>query len=53
VEFYVDWNLLATVTTPPYNFDWSTGTIGQHTVAAMAYSNEEIRACNAVTLNKK
>ena len=51
VEFYVDWNLQATVTTPPYNFSWTNGTTGSHTVAAMAYSSAGIRACYAVTLN--
>jgi parallel beta-helix repeat protein len=53
VEFYVDWNLQTTVTSSPYSFDWTTGTAGSHTVAAMAYSNAGIRSCNAVTLNEK
>jgi parallel beta-helix repeat protein len=53
VEFYVDWNLQATVTTPPYNFSWTNGTTGSHTIAAMAYSNAGIRACYAVTLNNQ
>ena len=52
MEFYVDWNLQATVTTPPYNFSWTNGTTGSHTVAAMAYSNAGIRACYAITLKK-
>src|SRR6202162_6236259 len=50
VEFYVDWNLQSTVTSSPYNFNWTNGAIGSHTVAAMAYNNAEIRACYAVTL---
>jgi len=53
VEFYVDWNLKATVTGGPYSFDWTTATIGSHTVAAMAYSNSGIRSCYAVTLTKE
>ncbi len=51
VEFYVDWSLQETVTESPFSFDWSKGTSGSHTVAAMAYSNEGIRTCYAVTLN--
>lgn len=53
VEFYVDWKLENTVTTPPYNFDWTNGTTGSHIVAAMAYSNVGVRACYAVTLNEQ
>lgn len=53
VEFYVDWNLLATVKESPYSFDWTNGTSGPHTVAAMAYSKSGIRACYAVTLNEQ
>jgi parallel beta-helix repeat protein len=53
VEFYVDWNLQATVSSTPYNFDWTTATAGAHTVAAMAYSNAGIRSCYAVTLNQQ
>ncbi len=52
VEFYVDWNLAATISSAPFNFSWSNGSIGSHTVAAMAYSNAGIRSCYAVTLNK-
>ncbi len=53
VEFYVDWSLQATVTSSPYNFNWTNGASGSHTVAATAYSNAGIRACYAVTLNKQ
>jgi hypothetical protein len=53
VEFYVDWKLKATVTGSTYNFNWTNGTIGTHTVAAMAYSNSGIRNCSAVTLKKQ
>jgi len=52
VEFYVDWNLQAIVSGSPYNFSWTNGTTGAHTVAAMAYSNAGIRSCYAVTLKK-
>ena len=50
VEIYVDWKLQATLTSP-YNFNWTNGATGTHTVAAMAYSNAGIRSCYAVTLN--
>ena len=53
VEFYVDWKLQTTVASPPYDFNWTTGTTGTHTVAAMAYSNAGIRSCHAVTLTKQ
>ena len=53
VEFYVDWSLQATVSSSPYNFDWTTATTGAHTIAAMAYSNAGIRNCYAVTLNEQ
>ena len=52
VEFYVDWNLQATIKDPPYDFNWTNGTSGSHTVAAMAYSKAGIRACYAVTLTE-
>jgi len=52
VEFYVDWNLQAIVSGSPYNFSWTNGTTGTHTLAAMAYSNAGIRSCYAVTLKK-
>lgn len=53
VEFYVDWKLENTVTTAPYDFDWSNGTSGSHIVTAMAYSNAGVRTCYAVTLNEQ
>jgi Bacterial Ig domain len=53
VEFYVDWGLQATVTSPPYNLDLLLGVTGPHTVTAMAYSNAGVHACYAVTLNKQ
>ena len=53
VEFYVDWNLQATVNSSPYNFDWSNGTAGTHTLAVMAYSNAGISACHAMTVTNK
>ncbi len=53
VEYYVDWNLQATLSSSPYNFDWTSATTGSHTVAAMAYSNAGIRNCYAVTLNEQ
>ena len=53
VEFYVDWTLQATLSSSPYNFDWTGAATGAHTVTAMAYSNAGIRSCFAVTLNKQ
>lgn len=53
VEFYVDWKLQTTVTSPPYDFNWTNGTTGSHVVAAMAYSNAGIRNCYTVTLNEQ
>ena len=52
VEFYIDWKLQTTVTTTPYDFNWTNGVSGSHVVAAMAYSNAGVRNCNAVTLNE-
>ena len=53
VEFYLDWQLQATVTSAPYNFTLTTGAAGPHTVTAMAYSNAGIRSCYAITLNEQ
>ena len=53
VEFYVDWALQTTVLSSPYSFNWTDGTSGSHTVAAIAYSTAGIRACYAVTLNEQ
>jgi parallel beta-helix repeat protein len=53
VEFYVDWLLQATVTTPPYNATLTSSVAGIHVLAAMAYSNAGIRNCYAVTLNEQ
>jgi hypothetical protein len=52
VEFYVDWVLRDTVSKSPYDFSWSGGSAGAHTVAAMAYGGSGVRACNAVTLDR-
>jgi hypothetical protein len=53
VEFYVDWDLAQTVSSAPYDFNWSNGTSGPHTIAAMAYSNAGVRDCYAITLNQQ
>jgi hypothetical protein len=53
LEFYVDWALQATVTAAPYTVTLTPNSSGQHTLAAMAYSNAGIRACYAVTLNQQ
>jgi hypothetical protein len=51
VEFYLDWALKSTVTAAPFNFTLTGASAGQHTVAAMAYSNAGIRSCYAITVN--
>jgi len=55
VEFYVDWVLSKTETSPPFNFNWNTSSVatGFHAVIAMAYSPNGTNACYAVTLNVK
>jgi len=54
VELYVDWTLKATDGgKSPFSLTWNTdgAKAGPHTVAAMAYNADGIRACYAVTLN--
>lgn len=54
VEFYVDWNLKSTDGgNSPFTFSWNTVGVapGKHTLAAMAYNTDGIRACYAVTVN--
>ena len=53
VEFYVDWKLQQTTSTSPFSFPWDASSVkaGRHTLAAMAYDTEGMRACYAVTLN--
>jgi hypothetical protein len=54
VEFYVDWNLKATVGgSSPFNIPWSTTgfSTGQHTLTTMAYTADGVRSCYAVTVN--
>jgi len=53
LEFYVDWNLQTALSGPPFEFNWTNGVTGPHTVAAMAYSNAGIRNCYAITLNER
>jgi parallel beta-helix repeat protein len=53
VEFYIDWEHRATVSGPPYTFDWTNATAGTHLVSAVAYSNAGIHSCFAITLNKQ
>ncbi len=53
VEFYVDWNLRQTQHASPFNFPFGSHVWpnGNHTIAVMAYDNEGMHACYAVTLN--
>lgn len=53
VEFYVDWDHQATVSSAPYTFNWTNGTTGKHNVEAVAYSNAGIHSCFTVTLTKQ
>jgi len=52
VEFYVDWKLQQTADSSPFSFAWDTNGVptGKHTVAAMAYDTEGMRACYAIWL---
>jgi hypothetical protein len=52
VDFYVDWNLQQTASASPFSFVWDTSGVspGNHTVAAMAYNTQGMRACYAVSL---
>jgi chitinase len=52
VEFYVDWNLQQTASFSPFSFAWNTNGVstGSHTLAAMAYGPEGMRACYAIGL---
>ena len=52
VEFYVDWNLKQTSQTSPFRFAWNSSgaSTGTHTLAAMAYNTEGMRACYAIWL---
>lgn len=44
VEFYVDDNLMSTVTASPYRFAWDTTSIsdGKHLIEAIAYENTDV-----------
>jgi hypothetical protein len=52
VEFYIDWQLQQTASFSPFSFAWNTSgvTPGKHTLAAMAYNTQGVRACYAVSL---
>jgi Bacterial Ig domain/Right handed beta helix region len=55
VEFYVDWKLQQTGSSSPFSFVWNTRDVrtGRHTLAAMAYNQQGIRACYAVWVEVK
>ena len=55
VEIYVDGNLLTTLTTSPYNYDWDTTgvTVGDHSITAKAYDaagNSETSIARSVNI---
>ena len=52
VELYVDWSLKETQTNASFDFSWDGGgaALGPHTLAAMAYNSNGLRACYAVTV---
>jgi parallel beta-helix repeat protein len=52
VEFFVDWTLKSTDTSGPFSFDWTDIPAGTHTITAMAYNNDGIGVCNAITVTK-
>ena len=39
VEFYLDNNLVATLTSEPYEWKWTKTTIGRHTLKVIAYDD--------------
>jgi len=55
VEFYVDWALKSTDTSSSYSYNLNTAGLasGQHTLTALAYNADGVRACYAVTVNIK
>ena len=55
VELYVDWNRQEVVTDNPFRFTLETSGLsaGTHIVAAMAYNQQGVHACYAVTLEIK
>ncbi|MBV9770316.1 MAG: right-handed parallel beta-helix repeat-containing protein, partial [Bryobacterales bacterium] len=50
VEFYLDWQLQATLMGNPYSFDLPVDNPGQHTLSAIAYSNTGVTRCYAESL---
>jgi len=54
VQIYLDWKLRGTVHTSPFTFALQTDDLsgGPHTLAAMAYNREGVRACYAITIVK-
>jgi len=53
VELYVDWAKQSSVTENPFSFSWDASSVsaGRHIVAAMAYNNQGVHTCYALTLN--
>jgi 5-hydroxyisourate hydrolase-like protein (transthyretin family) len=52
VEFYIDGELRATVTTQPYNWTWENRTIGHHVIKIVAYGFSGDIASKEIEVNK-
>jgi len=52
VEFYIDGDLKATVTTEPYLWNWTAETIGKHTIKVIAYGFNNDTASKEIEVTK-
>ncbi len=52
VEFYIDDDLKATVTSEPFNWTWNEKTIGRHTIKIVAYDDEGNSASDEIEVWK-
>ncbi|WP_281613458.1 Ig-like domain-containing protein [Flammeovirga sp. SubArs3] len=51
VDFYVNDELLATVTEAPYTFNWTGDAVGEYTVKAIATDNDELTGTTQAVIN--
>jgi hypothetical protein len=52
VEFYIDNTLKATVTTEPYSWNWTTRTLGKHSIKVVAYGLNNETASKEIQVTK-
>lgn len=52
VEFYLDGTLKATVTQEPYNWTWSTRSLGKHTIKVVAYDMDGDSSSREIEVRK-